>query len=130
MQVLLWHHFEVTSNSDSSPRRSPCPVACSLDLFGDRWTLLVIRDLMFGATRFKDFTHSPEGIPTNILSDRLARLVDGGLAEKGPSESGGKRQIYRLTTKGQSLKPVLLAIRDWGLEWEPDTRLLEPPFDS
>lgn len=108
----------------SSPeRRSPCPVACALDLFGDRWTLLVIRDLMLGRSRFKDFAASPEGIPTNILSDRLARLVDGGLVDKVPADDGSKRLGYRLTEKGESLRPILEAIRDWGLHWEPGTRL-------
>jgi len=61
-----------TQPADST-RRSPCPVACSLDLIGDKWTLLVIRDLLFGRSRFKDFAASPEGIPTNILSERLGR---------------------------------------------------------
>lgn len=97
-------------------------MACALDLFGDRWTLLVIRDLMLGRSRFKDFTASPEGIPTNILSERLERLVERGLVERVPASQGGKRMAYALTEKGESLRPVMLAIRDWGLEWEPGTR--------
>lgn len=104
-------------------RRSPCPVACALDLFGDRWTLLVIRDLMMGRNRFKEFTGSPEGIPTNILSDRLERLLQKGIVGQVPATEGGKRMAYALTEKGESLRPVLLAIRDWGLEWEPGTRV-------
>ena len=64
-------------------RRSPCPVACSLDIFGDRWTLLIVRDLFFGRARFKDFTASPESIPTNILADRLRRrLLAHGVVEQ------------------------------------------------
>ncbi len=115
----------MSARRDSSPeRRSPCPVACSLDLFGDRWTLLVIRDLMLGRSRFKDFAASPEGIPTNLLSDRLARLVEGGLVEKVPAGDGSKRLAYRLTDKGEALRPVLLAIRDWGLRWEAGTQLM------
>ncbi len=106
----------------ASPRRSPCPVACSLDLFGDRWTLLVVRDLMLGHSRFKDFASGPEGIPTNILSDRLERLVEGGLAERLPVGEGAKHLAYRLTEKGAALRPVMKAIRDWGLLWEPGTR--------
>lgn len=85
---------------------------------------MVIRDLMLGSSRFKDFAGSPEGIPTNILSDRLARLIEAGLAEKVPATDGGKRFIYRLTEKGWSLRPILESIRDWGLEWEPGTQLL------
>ncbi len=103
-------------------RRSPCPVACSLDLFGDRWTLLVVRDLMLGGTRFKDFAAAPEGMPTNILSDRLERLLANGVAEQVPTIAGAKRMAYRLTRKGLALRPVLKAMRDWGLEWERGTK--------
>lgn len=106
-----------------SLRRSPCPVACALDLFGDRWTLLVIRDLFLGRTRFKDFAASPEGIPTNLLSDRLERLVAGGLVRRVPLE-GGKRFGYELTEKGDALRPVLLAMKEWGLRWEEGTRAM------
>lgn len=104
--------------------RSPCPVACALDIVGDRWTLLVIRDLAFGRSRFKDFSASPEGIPTNILAERLQRLQRHGLAEQVPAEDGSLRMGYRLTEKGWSLGPVLKAMRDWGLKWEPETEAL------
>lgn len=103
-----------------TPRRSPCPIACALDLFGDRWTLLVIRDLFLGRTRFKDFAASPEGIPTNLLSDRLERLVQGGLVRRVPL-AGGKRFAYELTGKGEALRPVLMALKEWGLRWEDGT---------
>lgn len=109
-------------SAPASSRRSPCPVACGLDLFGDKWTLLIIRDLMLGRSRFKDFIESPEGIPTNILSDRLERLRDGGLVEHIPAADGSKRLAYQLTDKGLALRPVLRAIRDWGLKWEPSTK--------
>jgi DNA-binding HxlR family transcriptional regulator len=102
-------------------RRSPCPVACALDLFGDKWTLLVIRDLVLGRTRFKDFIGSPEGIPTNILSDRLERLLEGGVIRRIPADDGSKRLAYELTDKGLALRPILKTIRDWGLAWEPGT---------
>ena len=111
-------------NKAGDPLRSPCPVACVLDVCGDRWTLLVIRDLMFGRSRFKDFTASPEGIPTNILSDRLNRLLRHGLAEQVPAEDGTMRFGYRLTEKGRALGPVLEAMRDWGLKWEPSTKVM------
>ena len=103
-------------------RRSPCPVACTLDLVGDRWTLLIIRDLLLGRSRFRDFTASPEGIPTNILSDRLERLLDKTVVEQIPATDGTKRLAYRLTKKGEALGPVLGAMRDWGLRWEPGTK--------
>ena len=105
-------------------RRSSCPVACSLDIFGDRWTLLIVRDLLFGRTRFRDFTASPEGIPTNILTDRLERLLAHGVVEQIPAEDGTKRLAYRLTEKGQALKSVLRAMRDWGLAWERSTQVM------
>ncbi len=103
--------------------RSPCPVACSLDLIGDKWTLLVVRDLLLGRSHFKDFEASPEGIATNILANRLGRLVDEGLAEKFPSPEQSGRAAYRLTEKGASLEPVVQAIADWGLAQIDGTRI-------
>jgi DNA-binding HxlR family transcriptional regulator len=95
-----------------------------LDLLGDRWTLLVVRDLWLGRTRFKDFSASPERIPTNILSERLERLVAHGVAEKVPAADGSKRLGYQLTDKGKALGPIIAAIRDWGLTWQPGTQAL------
>jgi DNA-binding HxlR family transcriptional regulator len=97
-------------------KRSVCPVACTLDLIGDRWTMLVVRDLFAGKAHFKEFARSPEGIATNILASRLAKLVNGGIAEKYPSQDYPGRDGYRLTDKGHSLGPVLAAMADWGLE--------------
>jgi len=111
-----------SSAKSAATRRSPCPVACSLDIFGDRWTLLVIRDLILGRSRYKDFAASPERIPTNILADRLERLVNSGITRKIPSSPGSKQLGYELTEKGHALKPLLRAIRDWGLKWEPGTQ--------
>jgi DNA-binding HxlR family transcriptional regulator len=114
-------------HSTAATRRSPCPVACSLDVFGDRWTLLIVRDLVLGRTRFKDFVTSPEGIPTNILSDRLERLLHQGVVEQAPASDGTKRLGYQLTAKGRALRPILIAMRDWGLKWEKGTRVLLEP---
>ncbi|MBL9113494.1 MAG: helix-turn-helix transcriptional regulator [Verrucomicrobiaceae bacterium] len=111
----------VAKSTPPTARRSPCPVACALDLFGDKWTLLIIRDLFLGRARFRDFIESPEGIPTNILSDRLERLLDGGVVEQIPAADGSKRLAYQLTDKGMALRPVLRCIRDWGLKWEQGT---------
>jgi len=108
----------------AASRRSPCPVACALDIFGDRWTLLIVRDLSIGRTRFKDFAASPEGIPTNILSDRLARLLSHGVIEQIPASDGTRRLAYRLTGKGIALRPILKAMRDWGLKWAEGTAAL------
>ncbi len=131
---MMWHRWcvPVTRRKPMvkpgvAPRRSRCPVACSLDIFGDRWTLLIVRDLFHGRARFKDFTASPEGIPTNILADRLERLLANGVVEQMPAEDGTKRQAYRLTEKGKALGPMLKAMRDWGLAWDKSTRArLEP----
>jgi DNA-binding HxlR family transcriptional regulator len=115
-----------SSNDGENPlvrakRRSPCPVACALDTLGDRWTLLIIRDLFLGRSRFKDFTSSPEGIPTNILSNRLQRLLENQIVAHCAAADGTKRLAYQLTEKGQALGTILAAMRDWGLTWEPGT---------
>src|SRR5689334_12446259 len=111
-------------SSPEADRRSPCPVACSLDIFGDRWTLLVVRDLILGRNRFRDFAASPESIPTNILSERLERLLRHGVISQIPATDGTKRFAYRLTGKGEALVPVLKAMRDWGLKWEKGTKAM------
>jgi DNA-binding HxlR family transcriptional regulator len=111
-------------------RRSPCPVSCSLDIFGDHWTLLVIRDLFLGRTRFRDFEASPEGIPTNVLSDRLERLLAEEIVKQVPASDGAKRLAYQLTKKGKALGPVLIAMRDWGLAWEKGSRVTLQPMPS
>lgn len=106
------------------PKRSPCPVACTLDLIGDRWTLLVIRDMMFfGKQRFEEFLESPEGISTNILANRLKLLEELGLAEKQPYSNHSRRMNYQLTEKGNSLRPVLKVITLWGLKHVDGTQV-------
>ena len=103
-------------------RRSPCPVACTLDLLGDKWSLLVVRDLFLGRSRFRDFTASPERIPTNILSERLKRLEAAGIVlREAIGESPGRRR-YKLTKKGIALKPLLEEVVRWGLKWQEGTR--------
>lgn len=107
-------------------RRSPCPVACSLDLIGDRWTLLIIRDMMFlGKHRFEEFLESSEGISTNILTSRLKFLEEMGLVEKQPYGNHPRRMNYQLTERGKSLRPVLKTMIAWGLKHIPDTRILD-----
>ncbi len=110
--------------SPSDSRRSPCPVACALDLLGDRWTLLVVRDLLLGRRYFEEFLSSPEGIATNILSDRLKLLIAQGLVEKVPDEGDRRRFVYRLTPRGRSLRQVLVPLARWSLENIPGTQIL------
>jgi len=96
--------------------RSPCPIACALDIIGDRWTLLVVRDLLFGKRYFDEFLASPEGIATNILSARLAWLTELKLVRRVPSEQDKRRAAYELTEKGLTLKQVLRETARWGME--------------
>jgi DNA-binding HxlR family transcriptional regulator len=105
-----------TDSKASTPRefRSPCPIACVLDILGDKWTLLVIRDLLFNKHRFGEFVASPEGIPTNILADRLKRLEAEGIVKKEPYQSNPVRMEYFLTSKGAELGKVLGAMRTWA----------------
>ena len=98
-----------------TPRRSRCPVACTLDVLGDRWTLLVVRDLIRGKRRFAELVESPERIPTNILSDRLKRLVSLGVIQSRRYSDHPPRLEYQLTAKGEDLRPVLRAMVEWGI---------------
>jgi DNA-binding HxlR family transcriptional regulator len=104
-------------------RRSACPVAGTLDLLGDRWTLLIVRDLMRGRSKYGDFLASPEGIPTNILAERLKRLQEADLVEASLYSEHPPRYEYRLTPKGVALGPVVKSMVDWGLAHLPGTRL-------
>lgn len=103
------------------PARSPCPVAGALDLLGDRWTLLVVRDLFLGRSRFGDFLGAPERIPTNVLAERLGRLEEAGVVTRAPYQDNPPRFAYRLTPKGKGLLPILKTVRDWGLRHIPGT---------
>jgi len=96
-------------------RRSDCPLVLALDLFGDRWTLLVIRDLFRGKQRFDEFLSSPECIATNILADRLKHLVEHALVKRLPDKEDKRRFFYQLTSRGQSTRQFLLPLIRWGL---------------
>jgi len=99
--------------------RSGCPVSVSLEIFGDRWSLLVIRDMMVrGYGTFKEFQNSGEGIATNILSDRLGRLERAGIVKAEVDQDDARRVNYRLTEKGVDLAPVMLELLIWGARHE------------
>jgi DNA-binding HxlR family transcriptional regulator len=89
-----------------------CPVARAVDLVGDRWSLLIIRDAMDGATSFTEF-HQGLGIARNILTDRLRRLVEHGILDRSAA-TDGRRHTYRLTAAGQDLFTAVVALRQWG----------------
>lgn len=102
-----------------SKRRSGCPVSISLEMFGDRWSLLIVRDLMVrGFRTFREFEESGEGIATNILADRLQKLKAAGIISAETEEVDGRRVNYRLTEKGIDLAPVLLELLIWGARHE------------
>lgn len=102
--------------------RSPCPVAAALDVLGDRWTLLVLRDLFWGKSRYGEFLASPEAIPTNILADRLVRLEECGLLTTSLYQDNPPRWEYKITKKGRELLPTLLALAKWGEKHFPGTQ--------
>ena len=112
----------LASDPGAGTRRSACPVACALDVVGDRWTLLVIRDLLAGKRRFGEFLASPEKIPTNILAERLKRLEREGLIASIPYSEHPPRVEYRLTPEGQALGRTLDALATWGLAHFTGTR--------
>lgn len=107
--------------------RSPCAVACTLDLVGDKWSLLVIRDLLRGNVTYGELQNSPEGIPTNILADRLKKLEAAGLIAKSAYQEHPVRYVYGLTENGKALRDVLRALVQWGKKHIPGTLALQRP---
>ena len=107
--------------------RSYCPINLSLELFGDAWTLLVLRDMMFAGKRhFRELLQSDEHIASNILADRLARLVEHGLLTKADDPTHKQKAIYSLTEKSIALLPVIVQIGAWSSRWNPDAKKLDP----
>ncbi|MFO1514625.1 MAG: helix-turn-helix domain-containing protein [Verrucomicrobiota bacterium] len=106
----------------SRSKRSHCPIAFALDIFGDKWSLLVLRDLLFkDKRRFGEFLAAEEGISTNILSERLARLEAEGLIAKSPDPENGRQYFYSPTDKGLDLIPALLEVILWSAKHDPQT---------
>ncbi|REE97327.1 winged helix-turn-helix transcriptional regulator [Thermomonospora umbrina] len=103
-------------------RRSGCPINLSLEILGDRWTLLVLRDITFtGARRFRELLAGPERISSNILADRLATLVDHGLLTKADDPAHKQKVVYSLTERAIELVPVLAQLATWGARHLPVT---------
>ena len=100
-------------------RRSGCPIGISLDLFGDRWSLLIVRDLLFKDCRsFKEFADAGEGIATNVLAERLSRLEAAGIVERHADSADRRKVVYRLSPKGFDLAPVLVEMVIWAARHE------------
>ena len=116
--------IDVKSKAGSC-QRSRCPVSCILEIVGDKWTLLVVRDLFFDNHTFKELQASPEKIPTNILADRLKRLEQSGLVRRELYQQRPKRYAYHLTEKGLDLEPVMRSLMVWSNKHIPDTVKLE-----
>lgn len=110
------------TRKSSKSYRSDCPIGRSLDIIGDRWSLLIIRDLMFaGFSNYREFQASGEGIATNILAARLESLEATGIITSTPDPSDGRKRNYRLTAKGVALAPVLVELSSWGMKFEGGT---------
>jgi len=105
--------------------RSVCPIAAALDAVGDRWTLLILRDLLLGKTKYNEFLGADEGIPTNILADRLLRMQRQGLIEKSAYQDNPPRYAYSMTKKGRDLRFVIGALAMWSKEYVPSVRINE-----
>ena len=98
--------------------RSDCPISCSLDVFGDKWSLLIIRDVMLrGKASYSEFLESEEKIATNILANRLSVLEAEGILSKQVSPANRSKFLYSLTPKGIDLLPIVIEIMDWGAKY-------------
>lgn len=103
-------------------KRSNCPISSALDTIGDKWSLLILRDLMFTEKRtYGELQASEEGIATNILAARLVALEENGIVHKSPDPDHGRRNIYRLTEKGIDLLPVIVELSHWMQRYDPES---------
>lgn len=103
-------------------RRSDCPISFALDTFGDKWTFLIVRDMMFkGKHYYGEFLQSEEGIATNILADRLLLLEQSGIVVKSVDPTNGSKHIYKLSQKGIDLLPVLVEVVMWSAKYDKNT---------
>lgn len=115
--------------SETTPR-SPCVFSNVLDIIGDRWTLLIVRDLFFfGKHEYKEFLSSPEAIATNILASRLQKLACAGIIDEIPHPENKSRKLYFLTERGKDLLPMLIEMAKWGEKHLPETEVMKPLFD-
>jgi DNA-binding HxlR family transcriptional regulator len=107
----------LTSGIDAFKRAAlSCPLPAAVELIGEKWAFLILRGAFNGLKHFEEF-QAGLGIARNILSDRLSKLVGGGILERSPDPNDGRRVIYSLSPKGEDLLPVVLALRQWGEKW-------------
>jgi len=120
--IACFMQVNVYSRNMTKARRSECPIAYALDLFGDRWTLLVLRDLIFGRKRYyQEFLESPERVATNVLADRLDRLERANMVTKERDPDDGKRFVYEPTPKALDTLPIMLEMIAWSGEHDAKT---------
>jgi DNA-binding HxlR family transcriptional regulator len=107
----------------TTTHRSHCPINLALEVIGDRWSLLIVRDLMFsGRHHYRELLQSEEGISSNILAERLGRLVGAGLLSRTDDPTHKQKAIYKLTPMGIDLLPVIAALGSWGRKYLPVTK--------
>ena len=107
----------LTSDIDAFKQAAlSCPLPAAVELIGEKWAFLILRGALNGLQHFEEF-QAGLGIARNILSDRLAKMVAGGILERAADPADGRRVIYSLTAKGEDLLPVVLALRQWGEKW-------------
>ena len=113
---------------EGDDHRSGCPINLSLEVFGDKWSLLILRDMMFGGKRhFRELLRSEEGISSNILADRLGKLSEEGMVTKAPDPTHKQKAIYSLTEKSIALVPVFVQLGVWGSRHLPASEELSVP---
>ena len=111
-------------------KRSDCPISYTLDLFGDKWTMLILRDIALADKHFyKDFLNADEGIATNVLSDRLKMLENYGIIKSSKYEANKTMKYYSLTEKGAELIPVIIELWSWGAKYDPNTTVSKEELD-
>ena len=119
--ILNCNRFKICGMRQDN--RSTCPISTALEIVGDRWTLLVVRDLMFaGKRRFREFLQSEEAISSNVLADRLNALLENGLVTRQDDPTHAQKAIYSLTDKGLDLLPVIVAMSAWTQKYHRETR--------
>jgi DNA-binding HxlR family transcriptional regulator len=118
--VLFCNHYSSEARKMRNKHRSRCPINLSLEVLGDGWSLLILRDMMFAGKRhFREFLRSEEGISSNILADRLGRLSEEGMVTKSSDPTHGRKAIYSLTEKSIALVPVFVQLGVWGSTYLP-----------
>jgi DNA-binding HxlR family transcriptional regulator len=118
MQVQYRKLLQNAITLEMDKNRSDCPISCTLDVIGDKWSLLIIRDVMLrGKMSYSEFLNSEEGIATNILVSRLARLEEEGILAREVAPENKSKFIYHLTQKGADLMPVIIELMDWGAKY-------------